>query len=237
MRHEDDEYYSDREGGIYFLRSLGLMVAGGLVAVGLMASLEVWQVGDRFLNALSNLLNFNAPPTPPKVDVQSRVIQQVREMSELTTAAFTMQAVVPTSQDNSLGGFVIGTTKLLYIAYGEVKAGVDLSQLRDENVEVAGGNIQVQLPPPRILDSKIDVNRSNVYDYNRGNFGVGTGCSPRTPEAGAAGSSEEDSRSSLHRWIVDQSQRSRPTRCHPTPQHGWLQNGFRRGATTLCRCL
>ncbi len=177
MRHEDDEYYSDRGGGS-FLRSLGLMAVGGLMAAGLMASFGVWQTGDRFLNALSNLLNLNAPPPPPRVDVQSMVVQQVREMSELTTAAFTMQAVVPTSQDNSLGGLVIGTTKLLYIAYGEVQAGVDLSQLSNGNVQVTGESIQVQLPPPRILDSKIDVNRSNVYDYNRGILGLGPDVAP-----------------------------------------------------------
>ena len=63
-----------------------------------------------------------APPEP-KVEIQSVVVQQVRDVSELTTAVFTMQAVVPTSQDATLNGFVIGTTRLLYIAYGGSESG------------------------------------------------------------------------------------------------------------------
>lgn len=174
MRYEDE----DREpiGGGYLLRSMGLMLVGGLVAAGVLVSLGVWRMSDRFLSAFGNF--FNAPSSAPKVNVQSVVIQQVREASELTTAAFTMQAVVPTSQDNNIGGFVIGTTKLLYIAHGEVKAGVDLSRLTDKNVQMAGDRIQIQLPPARILDSKIDVNRSSVYDYNRGVLGLGPDVAP-----------------------------------------------------------
>lgn len=174
MRYEDE----DREpiGGGYLLRSMGLMLVGGMVAAGVLVSLGVWRMSDRFLNAFGNF--FNSSPSTPKVNVQSVVIQQVREASELTTAAFTMQAVVPTSQDNNIGGFVIGTTKLLYIAHGEVKAGVDLSRLTEKNVQTVGDRIQIQLPPARILDSKIDVNRSSVYDYNRGVLGLGPDVAP-----------------------------------------------------------
>lgn len=175
MTYEDNGYNGDNQIG-YLLKSLGLMLVGGVVTAGLLVSFEAWQVGDRFLNALSNLLN--APPPQPKVNVQSVVIQQMRDASELTTAAFTMQAVVPTSQDNTFGGFVFGTTRLLYIAYGEVKAGVDLSQVTPENVRVSGEAIQIQLPPPQILDSKIDVNRSSVYDYSRGMLGLGPDVAP-----------------------------------------------------------
>ncbi|QZZ20857.1 DUF4230 domain-containing protein [Leptothermofonsia sichuanensis E412] len=175
MTYEDDGYNGDNRVD-YLFKGLGLMLLGGVVTAGLLVSFEAWQVGDRFLNALSNLLN--APPPQPKVNVQSVVIQQMRDASELTTAAFTMQAVVPTSQDNTFGGFVFGTTRLLYIAYGEVKAGVDLSQVTPENVRVSGEAIQIQLPPPRILDSKIDVNRSSVYDYSRGMLGLGPDVAP-----------------------------------------------------------
>ena len=107
------------------------------------------------------------------------VIQQVREASELTTAVFTMQAVVPTNQDTAIGGWVIGSTKLLYVAQGEVKAGVDLSKLSATNVKVVDDRVQILLPPPQILTSKIDVNRSKVYDYNRGFLGLGPDTAPQ----------------------------------------------------------
>ncbi len=31
--------------------------------------------------------------------------------------------------------------------------------------------IRIRIPPPRLLDSKIDVNRSRVYDYQQGFLG------------------------------------------------------------------
>jgi len=37
----------------------------------------------------------------------------------------------------------------------------------------------VQLPPPQILDSKIDVNRSRVYDYDRGFLNLGPDVAPQ----------------------------------------------------------
>jgi hypothetical protein len=90
-----------------------------------------------------------------------------------------MEAVVPTRQDRNLAGYRVGTTTLLYIARGEVRAGVDLAQLKADDVAVVNDTIQLQLPPPRILDSKIDVNRSSVYDYDRGFLGLGPDVAPQ----------------------------------------------------------
>jgi hypothetical protein len=158
------------------LKGVGLvLVGGGLLAISLVG-LEVWRSGDRVLATLGRY--FNAPPPAPKVEVQSVVIQQMRESSELTTAVFTMQAVVPTNQDTAIGSWVIGSTKLLYVAQGEVKAGVDLSKLSAANVKVVNDRVQILLPPPQILTSKIDVTRSKVYDYNRGFLGLGPDTAP-----------------------------------------------------------
>jgi hypothetical protein len=170
---KDDRYNHHSEN---LLKNLGLVLTGGVALLTLVIVAGVWQMGDRFFTALTNF--FNASPPAPKVDVQSIVLQQVREASELTTAVYTMQAVVPTSQDAALGGVVVGTTKLLYIAHGEVQAGVDLGKLTGTNLQVSGNTVRVRLPAPQILNSKIDVNRSNVYDYNRGFLGLGPDTAP-----------------------------------------------------------
>ncbi|MBM0741386.1 DUF4230 domain-containing protein [Phormidium sp. CLA17] len=152
------------------------MLSGGAVTAALLIGFSQWHWSDRLLSAFNTLIN---PPQPlPKVDVRSIMIQKVREASELTTASFTMQAVVPTEQDATVSGFTIGTTKLLYVAYGEVLAGVDLSQLTEQSVQTSGDTIQIQLPPPKILNSKIDVTKSQVYDYNRGFLGLGPDVAP-----------------------------------------------------------
>lgn len=165
-----------QQGGVGWFSGLLWMLSGGTIAGAMLIGFNSLQVGDRLLSNLQNLIN---PPSPePKVDVRSLVLQQMREASELTTAAFVMQAVVPAEQDASLGGFVIGKTKLLYIAHGEVRAGVDLSQVTPDRVQIVGDTIQIQLPVAQILDRKIDVNRSQVYDYNRGFLGLGPDTGP-----------------------------------------------------------
>jgi len=159
------------------LRNLMLMTTGGIVLIALLFGVGILRSGARFFERFEAI--FNAPPPKPEVDVRSLVVSQVRGASELTTAVFTMEAVVPTRQNRDLAGYTVGTTTLLYIAYGEVRAGVDLKDLNANNVQIVNDTIQLQLPPPRILDSKIDVNRSSVYDYDRGFLGLGPDVAPQ----------------------------------------------------------
>ncbi len=154
---------------------------GAAVIVGLAAGVGFWRTGDRFLEGVRIMFTAEAPE--PEVDVRAIVVQQLRGGSELTTAIFAMEAVVPTRSDRTLAGYVIGSTQLLYVAYGEVRAGVDLSQIAVTDVQLDGETaIQVTLPPPQILDSKLDLSRSNVYDYNRGFLGLGPDNAPNLQE-------------------------------------------------------
>jgi len=159
------------------LRNLMLMTTGGVVLIALLFGVGVLRSGTRFFEGLNAM--FNAPQPKPEVDVRSLIVSQVRGASELTTAVFTMEAVVPTRQDRNLGGYTLGTTTLLYIAYGEVRAGIDLQDLKPDDVQIVNNTIQLKLPPPRILDSKIDVNRSTVYDYDRGFLSLGPDVAPQ----------------------------------------------------------
>ncbi len=148
--------------------------------LGLFSLFGLWRTGKQFLEHLWPGFAVSEPPA--KVDIRSLVVQQIRGASELTTAVYTMESVVPTSREQTFGGYVIGKTTLLYIAHGEVRAGVDLAALRPEDVQLAGKTISLRLPPPKILDSKIDVNRSRVYDYDRGFMGLGPDVAPELQE-------------------------------------------------------
>ncbi|MEL6856284.1 MAG: DUF4230 domain-containing protein, partial [Cyanobacteria bacterium J06607_13] len=74
-------------------------------------------------------------------------------------------------------------------AYGEVRAGVDLEGLSVSDVTTSETDkeIQLQLPAPKLIDTKIDVERSNVYDYSRGFFNLGP---DRAPELQALAQKE-----------------------------------------------
>lgn len=157
------------------LRKLLLITSGGVLLVTLLTLIGLWRTGTRFFAGLETMFNPSGPTA--EVDIPTIVVR-LRNASELTTAIFAMQAVVPTSQDRQVGKWVVGKTKLLYIAYGEVRAGVDLSQLNAEDIQVNGDTLRIQIPPAQILDRKIDVNRSRVYDYDRGFLDLGPDVAP-----------------------------------------------------------
>lgn len=169
------------------LQLVAISATGGAVIVAGLAGLAFLRSGSRFLTGVKMALT----PQPPEetVDVRTVVVKQVRNVSELTTAVFTMEAVVPAQSDRKLGEYTIGKTNLLYIAYGETRAGVDLSELKATDVSTsdAGKRVKLVLPPPQLFDTKIDVTRSKVYDYSRGFLNLGP---DRAPELQAAAEKE-----------------------------------------------
>lgn len=153
------------------LGNAALLLIGALLLAITFFMVGLWQQGDRFLTGFDDL--FNKPQPTPQVDVTAVVIQQIRGASELTTTVFDMQTVAEATQDRVAFGIPVGTTRLLYIAQGTVRAGVDLSQIGPDDVQIISDTIALRLPPPVILDSKIDVNRSRVYDMDRGFLNLG----------------------------------------------------------------
>jgi len=163
----------------FILRLLqGLMgsLSGGMLLLGMIAGVGLWRSGEDFVNGIRSA--FLPAERVETVDVQTVIVQQIRGASDLTTAVFTMEAVVPTSSSRTFANYEIGKTTLIYIAKGEVRAGVDLSAIAPEHIRASGEVLRVMLPPPTILDKKIDVGDSQVFDYDRGFLGLGPDRAP-----------------------------------------------------------
>lgn len=158
------------------LRNFLLLAAGGAFLTTALILFGVWQTGANVVNTVGRWLTLSEPE--PTIDRRALIVQQVRGASELTTAVFAMETVVPAQQERKLGELTIGTTTLLYLAHGEVRAGVDLSQLTPAQVEVSDRRVAITLPPPQVLDRKIDVTKSSVYEYDRGFLGLGPDTGP-----------------------------------------------------------
>ena len=151
--------------------------AGTVNVAILLLLLGIWRTGDRALSFIGNI--FTPQPIAHKVENATAIAQRIREIQELTSTIQTMETIVPTSAERKLGDFPVATTRLLYIARGEIRAGVDLSQLTAADIKVKNNSsIEIALPPAKILDSKIDVNNSRVYDYDRGFLNLGPDVAP-----------------------------------------------------------
>ncbi|MGF1524346.1 MAG: DUF4230 domain-containing protein [Leptolyngbyaceae cyanobacterium] len=158
------------------LKIFGGSLSGAMLLLGVIAGVGLWRSGEQFFEGVKMAL---MPAEPEEeIDVRTVVVQQVQGASELTTAVFTMEAVVPTSSTRTVASYEVGKTTLIYIAHGEVRAGVDLSAIGPSDVRISDTTLQVTLPEPTIVDSKIDVNESEVYDYNRGFLGLGPDRAP-----------------------------------------------------------
>ncbi|MEB3210599.1 MAG: DUF4230 domain-containing protein [Leptolyngbyaceae bacterium] len=162
------------------IKALMIVLRGSALVIALLMLYGAIRASSRFTSGIWPF--FRPSVGEPEIDPRTLVVHQVQGVSELTTAVFAMESVVPASRDRTLGNYVIGRTTLLYIAYGEVRAGVDLSDIGEEDVTIVGDRLELRLPPPEILDSKIDVMRSRVYDYDRGFLGLGPDSAPELQE-------------------------------------------------------
>jgi len=138
--------------------------------IGLSIFTKVLVGGIAFLSTLVLWLTYQVfiPSGNTIIDPRSLIVHQVKDVSELATAIFQAEKVISVSKRD---GFL--ESKLLYIAHGEVRVGIDLSEFKDEDVQINENKIIVNLPPLRILDTKLDVNKSGVYDYDTGFWKLG----------------------------------------------------------------
>jgi hypothetical protein len=98
------------------------------------------------------------------------IIQQVQTLSDLVTVKYVMEKVeiVNSPPSSMLGQLVQGENRVLLLAHGIVKAGVDLKRIRPEDVRISGKKITLHLPPPQITDAYLDEHQTQVIDWEKG---------------------------------------------------------------------
>ncbi len=106
-------------------------------------------------------------PTPTPIVVISHVIP----LGRLETTEFAMRTIIDLeSEPTNLWENIFGTDRLTLMAEGEVVAGVDLNKVRPEDIAVRGTIVRITLPAPEILYSRIDNERTSVYERETGLF-------------------------------------------------------------------
>ena len=107
-------------------------------------------------------------PTPTIVADPVTVIKQIRSLSRLETASFTVEKVITASNGQE---FFFLQDKLLLVAHGEVIAGVDLGRMDDSAVKVAGNSVFITLPASEVFTAALDNQKTYVYDRQTGLLG------------------------------------------------------------------
>ncbi len=91
------------------------------------------------------------------------VVHEVQTLSDLVTVKFVLNKVVVLEDVKWYG-----ENRVLLLAQGVVKAGIDLKRLKPEDVSIAGKKISLRLPPPSITDAYLDDAASQVIDHTTG---------------------------------------------------------------------
>jgi hypothetical protein len=110
--------------------------------------------------------------TPTPTPTPATLILRVRALSRLETIQYSMETIIEGGSDP--GGFLsflgIGREKLVLIARGQVVGGVDFSRMEPDDIVVNGQKVTLYLPPGEVLVSKLDNQRTGVYEYEKGLF-------------------------------------------------------------------
>lgn len=110
------------------------------------------------------------PPPAPRDTLVVRptadVVVAMRDLARLESAQFHMERVIDLrDQQSRLFGLVQAEDAILMVAAGDVVAGVDLTEMRDGDVVIDAERrtATVTLPPPRVLSTRLDNERTFVH--------------------------------------------------------------------------
>jgi hypothetical protein len=100
----------------------------------------------------------------------ANVVRQIQTLSDLVTVKYVVEKVVilDAPPESTLGQFVQGDNRVLLLAHGIVKAGINLQNLAPGDVTISGKTIRIKLPPAQITDAYLDDSQTKVIDWKQG---------------------------------------------------------------------
>lgn len=142
-----------------------LVFLGGLlilVAVAATSAYVVWRIAKR------TVVQAVLEPEEKTVDIAT-LVTQVRELNRLETASMRVMHVGTISQTYKMVPNALAADEITFLATGDVYAGLDLSQLRQEDVwRSPDGTINLRLPPAQVLVTRVDNAQSRVLTRKTG---------------------------------------------------------------------
>ena len=106
-------------------------------------------------------------PTPTIIPDPVSIIHEIRSLARLETIQYSVEKVISADAGREELQALFGD-KLLFVAHGEVIAGIDLEKLQLNDVQLEGKAVTIKLPAAEILSARLDNDKSYVYDRQTG---------------------------------------------------------------------
>ncbi|MDE1176963.1 MAG: DUF4230 domain-containing protein [Edaphobacter sp.] len=159
------QYKSSGSGlGIFVALILALMMGGAVLALflrhattGVMATLAERIVGRQ-------------TTIEPSVPI---VVQRIQKLSRLETVVYSLDTIIEGSRSSTVLPDLLAGDRILLVVHGQSIAGIDLGQLKPEDVRITkqdNGNrsIRVTLPASQLFSTTLDNQHTRVYARSTG---------------------------------------------------------------------
>ena len=93
----------------------------------------------------------------------STVVTEIQSLAQLVTVKFVLEKVVRLDDVKWYG-----QNRLLMLAHGVAKAGVDLQKVHTEDVSIKDAHLHVTLPKPQLFDVYLDEQKTEVIERSTG---------------------------------------------------------------------
>jgi hypothetical protein len=157
------EYYGNRRGsGVLFAVLLSLVIGATLLGVFVHRARSGWP--GRLASAIAgrSLTIISAPD----------VVEKIQRLNRLESVKYSLDTVVEGQESSPILPDALAGDKLLMIVHGSTVAGVDLSQLKPDNVQITDGangrSIRLTLPPSQVFATTLDETKTRVYSRQTG---------------------------------------------------------------------
>jgi hypothetical protein len=100
------------------------------------------------------------------------VLKSIQNLRDYRAASGHFEVIVDVEKDTAFVPDKIKGERVLFVAVGSVDAGVDFTGIEDGAIEVSEDrrSVSIELPAATFRDPHLDLERSHVYDRDRGVF-------------------------------------------------------------------
>lgn len=96
------------------------------------------------------------------------VVQKIQRLARLETVVYSLDTVVEGSHSSPVLPDLLAGDRILLVVHGQSVAGIDLSQLKPEDVKINGKSIHVTLPASQLFLTTLDNQHTRVYARSTG---------------------------------------------------------------------
>lgn len=142
------------------IRLIQLFVTGSSFGANLIFYASGELMNSKFLHVFIFFVIAFVPACQQKKQERSNIVQSIQETGQLVTAEYTLQKMVKANDNQTW--YKLGDRRILISVEAIVKAGINLQQVKKDDVKIRDSVIQLQLPRPTIFSVSLPPDKIEV---------------------------------------------------------------------------